>query len=273
MKILIGLICIFCSIASIAQKAVPVYGAEASTGSSGGSVTVSFPIGHTTGDLVLLVFENAGGQQCPDIVSNGFTQLSVSPSQAIVSGIDGTTCSVYWKRCTSNAEASFASGDSGDHQIGRMILITGANKVGSPFGTTGNGNNTISSTSISTNSITTKTGNNLVLHFITGNYDGSNAKSGWTNANLSSLLEKYDSGTTSGNGGSIAIVSGTKATAGSVGSTTGTQTNSDINAFITVSILPESNFITIDGIDANAIQSINGINIDDISNYNGINKN
>jgi len=46
--------------------------------------------------------------------------------------------------------------------------------------------------------------------------------SGWTNADLANLTERFDDGTTVGNGGGLAVVTGEKATAGAFGNTTAT---------------------------------------------------
>jgi hypothetical protein len=62
--------------------------------------------------------------------------------------------------------------------------------------------------------------------------------SGWTNAGLTGVAEDTEAGTSQGNGGGFGVASGTKATAGVVGSTTATCTVSTRQARIAFALAP-----------------------------------
>jgi hypothetical protein len=60
--------------------------------------------------------------------------------------------------------------------------------------------------------------------------------SGWTNANLTSVTERSDDVSLSGNGGAIGVATGVKAAAGSTGATTYTQGASGVKAMVTIAL-------------------------------------
>ncbi|MFD0848222.1 hypothetical protein [Sphingosinicella xenopeptidilytica] len=72
--------------------------------------------------------------------------------------------------------------------------------------------------------VTTTGADSLIALFSCADYDvdGGQAMSGVTNANLSSITERFDDRTNQGNGGGITLTTGLKATAGAIGTTTGT---------------------------------------------------
>ncbi|MDW8469721.1 MAG: hypothetical protein RML56_12855 [Burkholderiales bacterium] len=71
------------------------------------------------------------------------------------------------------------------------------------------------------------------------------AFSGQTNANLASLTERSDAGTTAGNGGGIGIWDGIKYVPGATGDTTANLVNSTRNAFLTIALRPQPGPLTI----------------------------
>ena len=67
--------------------------------------------------------------------------------------------------------------------------------------------------------------------------DSSSAQlSGWTNSNLTSLTERVDGGTTSGNGGGFGVATGVKATAGAYGTTTATLSTSSVQGRMSIAL-------------------------------------
>src|SRR4030042_5105947 len=114
-------------------------------------------------------------------------------------------------------------GDPGDHVYGRILTFRGVTATGDPWDVTAGGTKAAASTTTTFGAVNTSIDNALIVLPASRENDSSSAAwSGWTNANLSGLTERSDGGTTSGNGGGLGIATGLKATAGVIGSSTGT---------------------------------------------------
>lgn len=97
---------------------------------------------------------------------------------------------------------------------------------------------------------TTTLANTLVVAIIANETDTNTAQaSGWNNGNLTSLTERTDVNTNSGNGGGFSIATGIKATAGNYGNITGTLANASTQARISLALKPTLPTISI--VDAN----------------------
>jgi hypothetical protein len=202
-----------------------------STAQSGAaSVNVSWPIGHITDDIGILVQESFPGTWS---VPSGWTLVASS------SATGATQLRILWKRATSNAEPAVATGigTGADHVVARMFTFRGCVTTGSLILTSATSTKTVASTSWSAPSITTTTANEFVIYGVSRDDDSASslAFSAPTNANLVSPTEAGEAGTISGNGGGFVLGYGVKATAGATGTTTGTVTSS-ANASITFSL-------------------------------------
>ena len=78
----------------------------------------------------------------------------------------------------------------------------------------------------------------VVITAARGDDNAGAAFSSWTNSDLANLTEQFDDGTTQGNGGGLAVVTGEKATAGSYGATTATLAVNSSKGFMTIALKP-----------------------------------
>ena len=193
------------------------------------SVNVSWPIGHTTNDIGILVLESA-------------TAIWTTPSGwTLVASSDAVTTelNIYWKRAASGAEAAVATGfpSGADHVVARIFTFRGCVATGSPVLTSATSTKIVASTSWSAPSITTTTASEFVVYGVSRDNDSATTISfgNPTNANLVSPTEAGEAGTISGNGGGFAVGYGVKTAAGATGTTTGT-VSSSANASITFSL-------------------------------------
>lgn len=179
-----------------------------------GAITPALPAGTRAGDLLVLFLET----QAQAITVSGWTQAANSPQSEAGSA---TRLTVFWKRASSSETAPTTS-DSGDHQIGRIVGVRGAVLTGDPWNVTAGATE---ATVDSTGSIpggTTTVNSCLILAACTTTLDADSTSefSGWTNANLTGLVEIVDNVSSQGLGGGLGIASGVKTTAGSYGTTT-----------------------------------------------------
>lgn len=217
-------------------QAAPYFVAAGTARSGTGAVTVAWPA-HTTDDVALLVVESAGGQPVTLTTPSGFVQVTNSP-QATGAGTAGTQLSVYWARATSAVMPSVVVADPGDHVYARIVTYRGVINSGNPWDVTGGGVKAVASTSVTVTGVTTTVADTLIVQTVArGNDSSAAAFSAETNANLVGIGERSDGGTTSGNGGGIAVWDGTLVAAGVSGNTMTTVTSS-IDAFLTIALKP-----------------------------------
>jgi hypothetical protein len=127
-------------------------------------------------------------------------------------------------------------GDSGDHNIGRMIAIRGCPTTANPWDVAASAVEATSDTSATWPGVTTTIADTLILEIIaTGTDVASTANLGaLTNATYSNIVEQMDNWVIAGNGGGIGMVTATKATAGATGQSAATLTNASSKALMTV---------------------------------------
>lgn len=195
---------------------------------------------HQANDIALLfVTSSAGGTTQSLSSSQGFSLID---SYATGSGTAGAKLSVLWARADrSNMTApTIAAGT--DFKYAVIATFRGVSSIGSPLNTyAGNTKNT-ASTSASISDITTTVDNAMIINAIASDVDSASAfVTSYTNANLSSLTERFDAGTTSGLGGGISFATGMMNTAGNTGVTSVVLTSS-INVFFSIALTPETSF-------------------------------
>lgn len=200
------------------------------------SVAVAWPA-HAVDDLGIMVIET-GGEGTTLAVPSGWTAVTGSPVTDVATTA-GSKLQVWYKFATSAAEANVNTGDSGDHQVARIVTFRGVNKT-TPFDVTPvTATKTTASTTVTWNTITTATDNALIVLLATRPDDSTSvtAFSNPVNANLTTLTERGEAGTNAGHGGGFVVVTGTKATAGAVGTTTCTGPNTT-NAEMVIALRP-----------------------------------
>jgi hypothetical protein len=220
-----------------ATAAIPTWVSNGTDVSNTTGVTVTWPT-HQVGDIGLLICESTGGQPVSLTTPSGFAAVTNSPS-ATGATTSGTQVTVFWCRATSTSMADVVITDPGDHVYAHITTFRGCIANGNPWNITGAAQKASATTSASAPSVTTTVPNCLIVNIITRDTDSAAAAfSAEANASLSSLAERRDVGTTSGNGGGVAVYTGGLATAGASGTTTAT-VSSSINASITIALRPE----------------------------------
>ena len=187
-------------------------------------------------DIILIAVEQVGGEASP--TSTGFAHVTGSPVVVDTS----TQGSVLWKRAVGGETSATVTGPV-NHAATRTITIRGVKIGGNPWnGTPTAAQDTIADTSADWPSVTTTVDDCLIVLFIaTGRDITSTANLGAvTNANLTSITERMDDWTATGTGGGIGMVTGIKATAGAVGTSSATMGSTDSKALLTIALQPES---------------------------------
>lgn len=183
-----------------------------------GTISPGLPSGWAVGDILLLFIETGNQALTPP---TGWNQAPDSPVQMATA--QATRLHVWWRRARAQNNAITVP-DSGDHQIARMIAVSGAIQFGDPFDVTSSSTEATSDTSVSITGDTTTGADRLCFAAVATGTDASTTTGigSWTNASLANLTERIDNWTTDGNGGGLGVASGEKASAGAVSATTAT---------------------------------------------------
>ena len=193
---------------------------------------------HQTDDIALLFIESTGGQAANLNPANGFVQVPNSP-QYTGTGTAGTRLTVYWARATSAAMPAPTVTDPGNHAYAVILTFRNVVNTGDPWDDTSGGVKAAASASVTIPGVNTTTPGTLVVAGLTKDLDSTASfTSNWTNSNLTDITVNADAGTTSGNGGGIAVMTGSMAQAGATGNTI-VDVTSSVNAFITIALKPK----------------------------------
>lgn len=218
---------------------MPTYvGVGSPASSTGSGATPTLPSGWQEGDIFLLCCESMNG--IGGAAPSGWDAVSGSPAYANTgSNTTRTALEVYWRRATAS-ESNPSLGDAGDHVLAIVHAVRGCLATGDPIDASSGTNETTSDTSGTAPAVVTTDINRFIVVACSGATDTSstNRFTAVSNANLSSLTERSDSATTQGNGGTLGVFTGEKATAGSTGTTSITYANSSAKGLITVALRP-----------------------------------
>lgn len=205
------------------------------TAQSGGAValTVPWPT-HQVDDIALLIME---GVTAPGLgTANGFVRVPDAPqiTTTVASALD-----VYWCRATSTSMASPITNAFGNHGHAIIAIFRGCITTGDPWDVTSGGTNNTNDAVISATGDTTTLAECCIVFMATHGSDFATAEySGEAAANVTSLTERYDAGTATGNGGGIGLWVGERATAGAYGPLTGNLVNNSGDSFISIALKP-----------------------------------
>lgn len=203
----------------------PTVNAIGSQFANAGAPTVPWPASHATNDIGLLLIQTNGQGSVIDLTAAGWTQMPDSPQSVGTPGAAGAvSVSAWWRRALSGAEADVIINDSGDHQLGRMVLLRGCETAGNPWNASNGGTQGVTGTAYTLPGGATAKADSLIVQFVGHGIDTASSQfSGQANADLASFTVQNNSSGTQGNGGGYSIITGQFATAGGTfGSTTGT---------------------------------------------------
>lgn len=199
---------------------MPTWQAVGTAQNSLSALSVPWPA-HAANDIGVLVVESnpAGAISTP----SGWAHITGSPL-AVSAGEDDHTLTVFWKRAASDAEADAAVNDVG-HQGALIFTIRGCITTGDPWDVVSSDTDTdpTADEAIDIPGATTTVADCLVALIASSGVDtGTQAASGWANADLANVTERTEHHFTTGDGGGFSIATGEKAAIGAYGTTTAT---------------------------------------------------
>lgn len=198
-----------------------------------GACTPGLPAGWAADDIQLLFVEAANE---PLNAISGYTRIS---SGAVIQATGLVTdLSAFYRRAVAGDTAPSITSTPQNHLIARIVGVRGAVTTGSPINIVNTGLDNTTGTAFSIPGATTTAADCLVFAALSTGTDvtSTTMATGWTNASLGTVIEHIDNWTLSGNGGGIAVCSGTKAAAGIYSATTGTITTGNTKAFMSFAV-------------------------------------
>lgn len=214
--------------------AIPAFIGKSTAQGSNGPVTIDFTgVGHQEKDWTVVCVVTANQHI---VVPSGFAEPSVSPQFRGTAELAGGIRLAVFAKESDGTETTVSIADSGNHQYAvGFVVRPDAGKVLAIDASAGK--NAAASTSHDGNGITTTANDCLVVDIWGTDRDSAGPSySGEANADLTSLTEQHDAGTTANTGSGIVIYTGEKATAGSVTATTATSAASVAWCAITLAL-------------------------------------
>jgi hypothetical protein len=208
--------------------ALPNVAAVGAVASGTGAITPALPVGWAQNDILLLIAETAN-QNFTTFPPTGWTAVSNPPTGiGTAGGVGALKLHLAWKRAGSS-ESAPALGDSGDHQIARIVAIRGCVTSGDPWITTATQNFNPPQSSVTWPSLTTSGNQNLIIYALGGNRDANSTADVSSVSNgsgaVTSITPRVSNWVTSGAGGGIWLGEGAQDTGGATGTTTATITS------------------------------------------------
>jgi len=209
-----------------------------------GSVTYAWPTGYTpvANDIAIIHAECAGtgGLTAP----TGYAHVPNSPR---AQGTNVTAGQMMWKRLDGSESGSgvtVAADPFGNHQVGFVAVYRGVTTSGNPYDTGGQAVGSNLSTSFSITGTSTTVDNCLIVVNYTSALDQTAEPYGaFSDGSLGSITNQGWAGTTTGNGGGVGILTGTKVTAGATGTLTSTLTSTQWTG-IMIALVPAPDGLT-----------------------------
>jgi hypothetical protein len=209
----------------------PTWRANSAYQSGTNSVTMANPAGIAEGDILVLAIETANDWvalvHATNLTNNGWARVANSNSfpGGTPAAANNTYQDIWWRRVGANANTAVILGDAGDHTLAVCAAFSNCVATGSPWDTgTAAGINvkvSVATAQVNSYAVTTSSANTLILTIINSPQD---IAAGRINASPlllvggagsdTELTERCDWGTTSGGGGTIAILTHRKPTAG-----------------------------------------------------------
>ena len=219
--------------------ALPTYVAAGASDNNIAALSLPLPTGWAAGDIHLLLVETANEAVT---TPTGYTELGVQANRGsgTAAGTDATRLAVYWRRAVAGDTDPVAVADAGNHAVGIIAGFRGCITTGNPWDVFADSVEATSDTSVSITGVTTTVADCLVIYAFTSGFDaGTDQMSGApSNASLANLTQRFDANGAAGNGGTIVLVTGEKATAGATGTLTATLLNASRKGQLVLALKP-----------------------------------
>jgi hypothetical protein len=205
-----------------------------------GSITPGLPPGYTLNDILLIFVDTA--QDTVAGAPTGYAQLGPDNGAGATHDVAGATrLTVFWKRSSAAETAPTVTNVTGVI-YGVMMAVRGCRIYGDPFFVVSQFVKSVASTAYSS-----QTGNgesiddSLIVYGLSNGISNTTAQlSNLVNATLTNLTKQFDDTTTDGVGGGLAIVTGNLATAGPIGTLTGTWATSTADVTNAFAMIPNT---------------------------------
>lgn len=146
--------------------------------------------------------------------------------------------------------------DTGDHGYAVILGLRGANLVAE---TPAADQQNTASTAASFPSVSTGGADRLIIHAAADGTDATGARiSGAANSNLFGVVEQFDNGITSNDGGGLVIITGGANVTGAIGNTTATYSVATVQARITFAVYSDTGTDGIEGALAGTLAALTG---------------
>ncbi|HEV8489027.1 MAG TPA: hypothetical protein VGQ58_04505 [Candidatus Limnocylindrales bacterium] len=222
--------------------ALPTYVGSSTLASGTGAITPGIHASTAVDDIMILVVESEN-EAISLSSAQGFVEGPDSPQSAGTAATSpASRLAWYWKRATvSGGGTAPTIADPGDHVTAAIHTFRGCIATGDPWDVTAGGNDGgVNDTTASIPGDTTTVANCLIvlLCSTSNNATSTTNFSGWTNADLANLTERFDSSNTAGLGGGHGMATGEKATAGVYGATTVTLSATSFKGCVSIALKP-----------------------------------
>src|SRR3990172_1595819 len=202
-----------------------------------GAITVNWPTNYATNDVGFLICQSSN--EAVTETSGGWTQVAASPQGVGTAWAPGSTRLTVFRKRTAGTMAAAQIADAGDHVSGVIALVRGCPITGDPVDIALGGTEAAVDESLSLVGPSTVSSDCLVLVLAAHGVDTASPQwSGGVAPNLGTLIERYDKSVTDGNGGGVAVWSGTLKTAGAVGDFSATGLVASAKAWIVIGLKP-----------------------------------
>lgn len=219
---------------------IPTWRSSGAQANGTGAITPGMP-DHDINTVMLLTVESSN-ETITLSSANSFSAVSSSP-QGTGTSVTSNACrlSTYWLRATSASMPAPVVADPGDHALAIITAYDGCITSGIPWDVTSGNVISSSSSQVQIKGATSTVSECLVVAISASARDVSPGQyTNFANPNLSSVSEIVDISTSDGDGGTIGIAIGSKATAGSYQTTTAALlgSNNAIQANMTIALRP-----------------------------------
>lgn len=221
-----------------ADSYMPTFRSAGAKASGTGAVTPALPASMASGDICILVGTTVSGGTITMTATGSittWTALTGSP-------IDPTTAEkiyIWWGRWTSGTTGPTLT-PGGDHACAGIAAWYNCIGTGSPIDVSATGTEAISDTSYSfITGLSTSLNNEMVIDIVSSGADSNTGQLvTHINTNLSSITTRMNYNTTSGGGGGFSLAEGRKATAGTIGTWSGTMGTATYKGYISFALKP-----------------------------------
>lgn len=197
-------------------------------------------------DILILVACGEGDDEGTGIslsTANGFVSALAEQDGADDDALEENpenNCEVFWKRAVGGDSAPVVA-DSGDHTTCAIHNFSGVKTTGDPWNVTAGGDDSNANDTSGVIPGATTTVNNTLVVLVQGTSNNATATTNCgavTNADLTSITERFDSSNTAGLGGGHCVITGEKASSGTYANSTLTMGATTFKAAFSIALEP-----------------------------------